>query len=85
VTDNENPLDGIDTEDDYISTKSSHGFNWVQMNMGSGLHKIAVMATLTTSTDGSNATATAEIGNRTLIVEPTKMANDAIIAENGSY
>jgi hypothetical protein len=83
VTDDENPLDGIDSQDDYISTKSAHGFNWVQMNLGSGLHTIAVKATLTTTTDG-NARATAEIGNRTLIVEPTKMANDAIIGEAGT-
>lgn len=83
VTDAENPLDGIDTEDDYIRTKSAHGFNWVQMNLGSGLHTIAVKADLDLATDG-NATAEAIIGNRTLIVEPTKMANDAVIAENGT-
>lgn len=84
VTDDENPLDGIDAQDDYIRTKSAHGFNWVQMNLGSGIHTIAVKAELTTSTEGQ-ATAEAEIGNRTLIVEPAKMANDAVIAENGGY
>ena len=84
VTDDESPLDGIDSESDYIRTKSTHGFNWVQMNLGSGIHKIAVKAELTTSSEGQ-ATAEAEIGNRTLIVEPTKMANDATIAENGTY
>ena len=84
VTDDENPLDGIDSEDDYISTKSAHGFNWVQMNLGSGIHTIKVQAELTTNTEGQ-ATAELEIGNRTLVVEPTKMANDAVIAEAGSY
>ncbi len=84
VTDDENPLDGIDAQDDYIRTKSAHGFNWVQMNLGSGIHTIAVKAELTTATEGQ-ATAELEIGNRTLIVEPTKMANDAVIAENGTY
>ena len=84
VTDDENPLDGIDSQDDYIRTKAAHGFNWVQMNLGSGIHTIALKATLTTATEGQ-ATAELEIGNRTLIVEPTKMANDAVIQENGSY
>jgi hypothetical protein len=85
VTDDEDnvPMDGIDEEDDYISTKSSHGFNWLKMNVGSGIHKIELVATLTTATDGQ-ATATAEIGNRSLIIEPTKMANDAVIGEAGS-
>ena len=83
VVDQEDPLDGIDEEDDYIRTKSAHGFNWVQMNLGSGMHTIAVKATLSTSTSG-NATAEAIVGNRTLIVEPTKMANDAVIGEAGS-
>jgi hypothetical protein len=83
VTDDETLLDGIDAEDDYIRTKSTHGFNWIRMNAGSGPHKVEVKATLTTATDGQ-ATAEAEIGNRTLIVEPTKMANDAVISEAGT-
>jgi hypothetical protein len=78
VTDAENPLDGQDIEDDYIDTKSAHGFNWLRQNAGSGVHEIVVYATLTESTTG-DATAQAEIRNRTLIVEPTKMANDAVI------
>ena len=83
VTDDENPLDGIDAQDDYIRTESTHGFNWIRMNAGSGIHRLEVKATLTTATEGQ-ATAEAEIGNRTLIVEPTKMANNAVIAENGT-
>lgn len=85
VTDDENntPPDGIDTEDDYIQTKSAHGFNWLRQNAGSGKHVIKVWAILDQSEVG-DATATVEIGNRTLIIEPTKMANDAVIAENGT-
>lgn len=83
VTDDESLPDGIDSQDDYIRTKSTHGFNWVQMNLGSGIHTIALKATLTTEETGQ-ATAEAEVGNRTMIIEPTKMANDAIIQENGS-
>lgn len=84
VTDGEDPLDGIDTEDDYIDTKSANGFNWLRQNTGSGMHTIVVKATLTETISGANANAQAEIGNRTLIVEPTKMANDAVIAESGT-
>ncbi len=84
VTDDESPLDGIDREDDYIRTKSAHGFNWVKMNLGSGIHRIVVKADLSETTAGE-AEAEAEIGNRTLVVEPTKMANDAVIAEDGAY
>lgn len=83
VTDSENPLDGQDTESDYIRTKSAHGFNWVQMNVGSGVHKIEVVADLETATTG-NAQAEAIVGNRSLIVEPTKMANNAVIGPVGS-
>ena len=85
VTDGEGdlPPTAIDQQDDYIRTKSAHGFNWVQMNLGSGIHKIQVWAELTTETAGQ-ATAELEIGNRTLAVEPTKMANDAVISEHGT-
>jgi hypothetical protein len=83
VTDQEDPADGIDEEDDYIRTKSAHAFNWVRMNTGSGEHTIEVKADLTTETEGS-ATTEAIIGNRTLIVEPTKMANSAIIGDTGT-
>lgn len=84
VTDAENPLDGVDSEEDYIRTKSSHAFNWVRLNAGSGVHTVALKADITTTTDGANATAEAEVGNRTLIIEPTKMANNADVSENGT-
>lgn len=78
VTDEEDPQDGLDEEDDYIRTKSAHAFNWIRQNMGSDTHKIEVVGELVIETDG-RGTATIEIGNRVLIGEPTKMANDAII------
>ena len=83
VTDAENPLDGQDTEEDFIRTKSAHAFNWLRLNAGSGDHVIRVWAMLDQTTTG-DATATVEIGNRTLVIEPTKMANDAIIQQTGS-
>lgn len=78
VTDSENPADGTDTIDDYISTKSSHSFNWMLLNAGSGVHDVVVKADLRIETAG-DAVAEAVVGNRTLIVEPTKLANDASI------
>ncbi len=83
VTDNEDPLDGQDTEEDFIDTKSSHAFNWVRLNMGSGVHKIEVVADLEADASNPGAAAEAIIGNRTLIAEPGKFGNDATIAEVG--
>jgi hypothetical protein len=78
VMDQENPPDGQDREQDFIKTKTSNAFNWLRLNMQSGTHTIVVKATLTTTVTG-DASAEALIGNRSLIVEPTKLANDATI------
>lgn len=78
VTDAENPLDGQDIEDDFIDTKNANAFNWLRLNLGNGVHEIVFKATLMQSTDG-DATAEAVIGNRSLIVQPAKLANDATI------
>ena len=78
VTDSEDPLDGQDIEEDFIDTKTANSFNWVRLNVGSGIHEITVKATLVQETTG-DATAEAAIGNRTLVVQPAKLANDATI------
>jgi len=78
VTDSEDPLDGQDIEDDYIRTKAANSFNWLRLNVGSGVHTITVKGTLSQETQG-DATAQAAVGNRSLIVEPAKLANDAAI------
>jgi hypothetical protein len=78
VMDQENPPDGQDREEDFIKTKTSNAFNWLRLNMQSGTHTIVVKATLTTTVTG-DASAEALIGNRSLIVEPAKLANDATI------
>jgi hypothetical protein len=81
VTDGENPLDGLDRTQDYIKTKSSHAFNWLRLNAGSGTHTIRVLANLTATAAGQgDTTAQALVGNRTLIVEPTKTAVNAVIS-----
>lgn len=88
VTDTENDNDGIDRETDFIERKTANAFNWLLLNAGNGVHFVRVMADLTFSpTSGTCAanTSTAEtcakgfVGHRTLIVEPSKLANDATI------
>lgn len=99
VEDGEDPEDGIDRETDYIRTKTANAFNWVLLNAGSGIHHVRLMADLdATNANGTCSTAVddpvvtglspqtcseAHVGNRTLIIEPTKMANDAIIGNPG--
>ena len=78
VTDDEDPMDGIDSISDYINTKSSHAFTWVRLNAGSGVHTYTVFADLTASATGDPSNSSdANIGNRTLVIEPTKLANNA--------
>ncbi len=83
VTDTENntPMDGQDRESDFIDTKSANSFTWLRLNLGSSPspHVIVVRAILT---EGATPDATAEamVGNRSMIVEPAKLANDATIA-----
>ncbi|HWH28158.1 MAG TPA: hypothetical protein VNU26_04210 [Mycobacteriales bacterium] len=83
VTDQEDPTDGIDGEDDYIRTKSSHAFNWVRLNAGSGLHTIELKAEILAESTAEGF-AEAIVGNRTLLIEPTKMANNAVISDSGT-
>lgn len=70
--------DGQDKEEDFIATKNANAFNWLRLNLGSGTHSIVVKATLLQETEG-DATAEAAIGNRLLIGEPAKLANNAVI------
>lgn len=63
----------------YIATKSAHSFHWIALNLGSGEHTFTVKSLLTAETDDDLALAQAAIGKRTLIVEPTKLANDVTV------
>lgn len=76
LTDAENPLDGHDTLETYLKTKQANAFNWIRLNAGNGIHSLVIKADLRTETFGE-ATAEGYIGNRMLIVEPTKMSNHA--------
>jgi hypothetical protein len=80
VKDQESPQNGIDYSRDYLETKTATAFNWVRLNMGSGVHTITVYGDLSHfSTTGS--TASAYVGNRSLIGLPGKFANDATISD----
>jgi hypothetical protein len=68
----------IDSEDDFIATKTSHSFEWIRLNAGSGTHFIKIHADFTTAAT-SKATATAQVGNRILVVDPQRYANNASI------
>lgn len=83
VQDTEDPKDGWDRSRDYLATKSANAFNWVRLNMGSGVHKIELHGELTHSfSPGSSASAF--VGNRSMIGVPGKFANDAVISEGGT-
>lgn len=81
AADGENAQDGLDKLRTYIRTKASNSFNWLRLNMGSSPspHQIVVWGELTTNTFGATARAEALVGNRSMIVEPAKLANDATI------
>jgi hypothetical protein len=44
VTDNEDPLDGLDSEDDFIRTRSANGFNWMAFDVGKEYDKPGIPA-----------------------------------------
>src|SRR4051794_40690281 len=71
-----------DTLTQYQKTKNANAFNWLRQNVGAGNHTITVKADLSSS--AMNGTASAVVGNRTLVIDPTKMANDAIIGNPGT-
>jgi hypothetical protein len=55
---------------DYIRTREANGFNWATVNVGNGIHTIAVKGEFT-ETATNKGVAQAVVGNRTLIVQPT--------------
>jgi len=79
----EDPQDGYDKSRDYIESKTANGFNWVRLNMGAGTHEIVLYGDLAQfATAGS--TASAFVGNRSMIGVPGKFANDATINDGGT-
>jgi hypothetical protein len=66
------PTQTIET---YEATKSANAFNWVAMNVGSGVHTIKLHAMLTHDETGT-ATDSMVVGNRTLVVNTTQTAQN---------
>ncbi len=64
------------TTERYLETRQANAFNWITLNVGNGVHEIEVKAQLQTHVDGSG-TAQAAIGDRTLVVDPVKLAPNA--------
>lgn len=83
VTDAEDEGGQIDTMQTYQDTKTANAFNWVLLNAGSGVYTYNVKADLVEE-GGDSCTkdfvaetcSNAFIGNRTLLIVPTKMANN---------
>jgi hypothetical protein len=60
-----------ETISDYLNTREANGFNWASLDTGNGIHTIVVKGEFTAT--ATNGTASAIIGNRTLVVDPTKV------------
>lgn len=66
--------------DTFQRTRNANAFNWLALNVGNGVHTIKVFADFDEDTDASDGgSSLAVVGNRTLIVEPTKAANDEVV------
>lgn len=62
----------------FLQTRSANSFQWTTLDLGAADHVIEVHALLT-QTATNNAVAKAVVGKRSLTVEPTKLANNAVI------
>lgn len=62
----------------FLRTRTANAFNWVALNVGSGIHTIEVKAELDTAATDAGQTMAA-IGKRTFVAEPTKLANDVTV------
>jgi hypothetical protein len=90
VKDAEDAQDGIDRYQTFLDTKTANSFTWVLQNAGSGIHVYTVKATLdedapcsgepgTGALDPEETCGDALIGNRMLVIQPEKFANDASV------
>jgi len=89
--DQETPSNGLDYSRDYIETKDANAFNWLRLNMGSGTHVIKLWGELTADPEGDcaftamatpgSSCAHAYVGSRSMIGEPTKLANNAVVGD----
>jgi hypothetical protein len=70
--------------DTYMDTRSANAFNWLALNVGSGIHTITLWAEFDDTVDiegfeaGSQGTSDSKgaVGRRSLIIEPVRAAVD---------
>lgn len=83
-------IEDITDDEEYLAlynrTRSSHGFNWVALDVGSGdydsstnVHTVALKGRIEVYADDAKARAKAVVGPRTLVGVPAKLANDATL------
>jgi hypothetical protein len=77
ITDTENDDDGTDRLRNYLRTKHANAFNWIFFNAGNGIHTVKLFAQFVQGTVSAGSSTTGFVGNRMLIIEPTKFPNDA--------
>ena len=65
------------TIEDYIHSREANAFNWIALNVSSGVHLVEVKAILTANVTTPNGLAEALVGKRTMIVNPIHLAPDA--------
>ncbi|MEA3199936.1 MAG: hypothetical protein QOE90_1364 [Thermoplasmata archaeon] len=71
-------VDNNATITSFIQTRSANSFQWTSLNLGSGQHTVELKALLT-QTSTNNGVAKALVGKRSMTVEPTKLANNAVV------
>ena len=82
-------ITNLDDEDarieQFMRTRTANGFNWMALNVGSGIHDIKVFARFDRETEeglvpsGENDS-TGAVGARTLVIEPVHASNDEVVA-----
>jgi hypothetical protein len=82
VADDESPADGVDSESDYIDTRTANAFNWIALDTGviydspangNNILTVNLFADYDTSTAGE-AVAEAFVGSRTMVIEPIRLS-----------
>lgn len=71
------------TIETFFDTRMANAFNWMALDVGSATHTIEVKGRLTQEATENKAEAQVVVGDRTLIVEPTKSANDEQVTHLG--
>jgi hypothetical protein len=72
--------DGNDELRSFLRLKHANAFNWVFLNTGNGIHTVRLWADFVQgASTTSGAEVTGYVGNRLLLIEPTKFPNDTII------